>query len=141
MMCVVLQAAAADRHKLWTFNLSHREAASFKVPLRHHNHAIIGIFPVRADGDFDPLTEGGQKPEEAVDGVACNAATYERRHLRLVEPEQFGGLGLRELPLGDQVPNALDEFSLGQGQFGVRNAKISEHVPASPVDVSGFISG
>ncbi len=69
-------------------NLSHREAAWFKVRLRHHNRAIIGVFPLRADGDFDPLTEGGQEPEEAVNGVAFNAATHERGHLRLVEPEQ-----------------------------------------------------
>ena len=83
--------------------------------LRHHNRTLLGVLRVRPDGDFHPLTEDGQEPEEAVDGVACNAATDERRHLRLVEPEQLGGLRLRELLLGDDVPDASDEFGVCEG--------------------------
>ena len=75
----------------------------------------LGVLRVRPDGDFDPLTEGGQETEEAVDGVTCNPATDERRHLRLVEPEQLGGLRLRELLLGDDVPDASDEFGVCEG--------------------------
>jgi len=65
--------------------------------------------------DLDSLTECIQKPKEAVDAVAFDAAPYQGGHLRLVNSEQFGGFCLGELSLSDEVTDALDEFGLGEG--------------------------
>ena len=77
---------------------------------RHHNCTFPGVRRVRSDGDLDPLAEGGEEPEEAVEGVAFHTASDERGDLGLIEPEQSGGGSLRELPLGNETPDALDEF-------------------------------
>jgi len=45
--------------------------------LPHDNHTRLGVLSIRADGDLDPLTQGGQEPEETVQGVAFDAATDE----------------------------------------------------------------
>jgi hypothetical protein len=72
------------------------------------------MLAVRADGDFDPLTESVQEAKQTVEGVPLDAATDEGGHLRLVDPEEIGGLRLGELSLGDEVSDELNKFRLGK---------------------------
>ena len=93
------------------------------------------------DVDFDPLPKGIQESEKAVVGEPFHAASDEGGYFRLIEAKKFGSLRLGELSLGNQIPDSQDEFGFGKSQFGVRQAKVGEHVPAPTFDPIRFCCG
>ncbi|MEX0718238.1 MAG: hypothetical protein WD066_16715 [Planctomycetaceae bacterium] len=68
-----------------------------------------------------------------------DAAAHQRGDLRLVQPEQFAGAGLRELSLGDRGSNPADEFRLGESDFGIGKPEVGEYIVASSLDARGSV--
>ena len=94
----------------------------------------------RSDRDFDTLAEGVKESEEAVESVAFDAAADERGHFRLIDPEKLGGIGLRQVSLGDQGADVLDKFRFGEGEVGIGKTEVGKDVSAAAVDGTGLLS-
>jgi hypothetical protein len=110
-----------------------------RIGLRHHHRTRFAV-GVRSDGDFDALTKGVEKAEQPVETVTFDAPAHQGRHLRLVESQQLGGLRLSELALGDQVPDASNQFCLGKCQVGIWQSEVSEHIPAAWLEPHWLLS-
>jgi hypothetical protein len=55
---------------------------------------------------FDVLPEGSEKIHEALHRKGAGLASHERRHMRLLDAEDFARLRLREAALLDQAVDA-----------------------------------
>jgi hypothetical protein len=71
------------------------------------------------DDDLDVVSEGDQKPQQALYGIAAELASEKGRHFELVDSHGLSGSGLRHFPSSNDPLDLDDDSGLDQMLVGV----------------------
>src|SRR4029077_9140162 len=80
------------------------------------------------DDDFDIATQSVEESGEPIEGEAVELTPQEGRNLGLIDAEDARGLGLSQLPFGDDVTDSLDQLRLGEQFLRVLEGQVGEDV-------------
>jgi hypothetical protein len=76
--------------------------------------------------DFNIVAEGGNETHEPIDREPPESAMQQSRYFRLVDTEDFGGLGLCHMPLFDNAGDSAYKAGLGLVFLWAREPKVSK---------------
>src|SRR5581483_3173018 len=96
--------------------------------LRNVQRWGVPSVPVGPDDDLDVLVEGDQEPHQSLDRELSELPAHHLRNIRLLHPEQAGGLRLRKTAARYDRLDFIDQFRLDEVFLSVWNADVLEHV-------------
>ncbi len=89
------------------------------------------FFASGPDGDFDVLTQCGQKFHEAPNGEIPRAISHQQRNLRLLNAENPGDFRLGHAAVLKDGMDLKRELRLEQFLLRIGNAKVCKNIPTA----------
>ncbi len=92
---------------------------------------MVFILAGRPHRNLHVLPQGGKKIHKALDGEITRAIAHQQRDVRLLDAENFPGLGLRQVASLDEAVNLEREPCLEELLFGMRKTEVSQDITAA----------
>jgi len=92
------------------------------------------VFACRPNGDLNVLAQGHEKVHQAFNGEGPRLAAHEARDVRLLNTQNFTGLGLGEAAFFDEAINFQGEAGFELLALGIGKAEIGKDITAAFFD-------
>ena len=100
----------------------------------HDKGYITTGFACRSDGDLNVLAQSCKKVHQAFNGEGPRLAAHEARDMRLLDPQNFPGLGLGEAAGFDQAINLQGEAGFELLALGMNKAEVGKDIATAFFD-------